>query len=170
MIWWRRASCPSFPIDRLEACPTSLYQGSGATAGWPSSVSYRHPHMFFLNGVPLLDKPAVAPTCQSAITFETWYSKRIARLAAITPSPRTRSGVQNGSICCNRHRPDKAQVRGTQADTFKLMVISPYFDFLNSRIHTVAPAAMSVSTSLSSIHAPGWMFSTNKRSSMILRC
>ncbi len=25
MIWWRRASCPSFPIDRLEACPTSQY-------------------------------------------------------------------------------------------------------------------------------------------------
>ena len=26
MIWWRRASRPSFPIDRLEACPTILCQ------------------------------------------------------------------------------------------------------------------------------------------------
>ncbi len=73
MIWWRRASCPSFPIDRLEACPTTLYQASGATAGSPSSVFYRHSQKFLVNGVALLDKPAVAPTCQSVITSENCY-------------------------------------------------------------------------------------------------
>jgi hypothetical protein len=73
MIWWRRASCPSFPIDRLEACSTGLYEASGATAGSPSSVSYTHSQKCFMNGVALLDKPAVAPTCQSLITFENCY-------------------------------------------------------------------------------------------------
>jgi hypothetical protein len=88
MIWWRRASCPSFPIDRLEACPTGLYEASGATAGSPSpairGISYAHSQKFVMNGVVLLDNPAVAPTCQSVITFENCYKQPRGKSAAHT--------------------------------------------------------------------------------------
>jgi hypothetical protein len=76
-----RGGCPSFPIDRLEACPTSLYQASGATDGLTSpairGISYRHSHKCFLNGAVLLDKPAVAPTCQTVFTFENCFNLRL---------------------------------------------------------------------------------------------
>jgi hypothetical protein len=85
MIWWRRSSCPSFPMDRLETCPTSLYEASGATGGSPSSVSYTHSQKFVMNGVALLDKPTVAPTCQSVITFENCYNRHLAVLAPAQP-------------------------------------------------------------------------------------
>jgi hypothetical protein len=39
MISWRRASCPSFPIDRLEDCPTTLYQAAGASTSCNISSS-----------------------------------------------------------------------------------------------------------------------------------
>jgi len=35
--------CPSFPIDRLEACPTRPYQASGAAAGL-TSPAWRDTH------------------------------------------------------------------------------------------------------------------------------
>jgi hypothetical protein len=46
-------------------------------------ISYRHSQTCFLNGAALLGKPAVAPTCQTVITFENCYNSVIPANAGI---------------------------------------------------------------------------------------
>jgi hypothetical protein len=82
MIWWRRparnAGLPVIPNRQAGSLSHRLYEASGATAGSPSpairGISYAHSQKFVMNGVALLDNPAVATTCQSVITFENCYS------------------------------------------------------------------------------------------------
>ena len=46
-----------------------------------------------------------------------------------------KAAVQNGSVCCNRHGPDKAQVRGTQASIkYGVPRIHAVFGFANSKL------------------------------------
>jgi hypothetical protein len=80
---------------------------------------------FFLNGVALLDKPAVARIRQSVSTFENCYIILVPRLCLGTYGCRGSApnvilyqvAIKHLTMRQMRHGSDKAQIRGTQDPT-----------------------------------------------------